>query len=120
MAKPPPAGRYDRVVEKPDHVAPRLADAGIGKNLAGHLYGERQWTMERIAEALDVRTRQISKDLEVLNLVQNLLAVPGQRDAWRRRSMLTCTRCLVGGVLGAHDGTSETDMLSGTGRWPCP
>jgi hypothetical protein len=31
MAKPPaPAGRYDRVVEKPDHMPPRLADAGIG------------------------------------------------------------------------------------------
>jgi hypothetical protein len=29
MAKPPP-GRFDRVVEKPDHMTPRRADAGIG------------------------------------------------------------------------------------------
>ena len=34
------------------------------KRIAEHLYGEREWTMERIAEALNVSTRQISKDLE--------------------------------------------------------
>jgi hypothetical protein len=55
MAKPPPpVGRYGRVVEKPDHMPPALDEAGIDKNLAGHLYGERQWTMERIGEALNV------------------------------------------------------------------
>jgi hypothetical protein len=37
MAKPPPsAGRYGRVVEKPDHMPPALAEAAIGKNLAHH------------------------------------------------------------------------------------
>ncbi len=67
--------------KKLDHMPPALDEGDIDKNLAGHLYGERQWTMEHIAEALNVSTRQISKDLELMNLVQNLLAVPGQRDA---------------------------------------
>lgn len=31
---PPPAGRNGRVIEKPDHMPPTLAEAGIDKNLA--------------------------------------------------------------------------------------
>ena len=41
--------------------APTLAEAGIDKNLARHLYGDRQWTMQRIAEALNVPTEQTSR-----------------------------------------------------------
>jgi hypothetical protein len=33
------------------------------QRIAEHLYGEHEWTMQRIAEALKVSTRQISKDL---------------------------------------------------------
>jgi hypothetical protein len=32
--------------------------------IAEYLYSEREWTMQRIAEALNVSTRQISKDLD--------------------------------------------------------
>jgi ParB-like chromosome segregation protein Spo0J len=34
------------------------------KRIAEHLYGEKQWTMQRIAEALNVTHKTISKDLE--------------------------------------------------------
>ena len=35
------------------------------KRIAEHLYGERAWTMERIAEALNVSQRAVSEDCEV-------------------------------------------------------
>jgi hypothetical protein len=61
MAKPPPsAGRYGRVVEKPDHMPPALDEADIDKNLAHHLYGTRQFIMERI-EALNVGIGTLGK-----------------------------------------------------------
>jgi DeoR/GlpR family transcriptional regulator of sugar metabolism len=33
------------------------------QHIAEHLYGKREWTMERIAEALGVSTRTVSTDL---------------------------------------------------------
>jgi hypothetical protein len=40
----------------------------VPKRLAEYLYGKREWTMERIAEALGVSQQQISKDLGGLRL----------------------------------------------------
>lgn len=39
------------------------------KDLAEYLYGERNWTQQRIAEALQVNQRTISRDLEELGIV---------------------------------------------------
>jgi hypothetical protein len=33
------------------------------KRIAEYLYGEREWTMQRIAEALDVHTATVARDL---------------------------------------------------------
>jgi hypothetical protein len=35
-----------------------------GRHIAEYLYGEREWTMQRIADALKVSQKTISKDLE--------------------------------------------------------
>jgi hypothetical protein len=37
---------------------------GASCRIAEHLYGKREWTMQRIAEALGVSKSQISNDLE--------------------------------------------------------
>lgn len=41
------------------------------KRIAEYLYGKREWTMERIAEALNVSTFTVSKDLEVFSSPKN-------------------------------------------------
>lgn len=39
------------------------------QRISEYLYGEREWTMQRIADALNVSTRQISRDLDSFDTV---------------------------------------------------
>jgi len=49
------------------------------KHIAEYLYGAREWTMERIGEALNVSQRQISRDLEGLDAMSKPARPKGGR-----------------------------------------
>ena len=46
--------------------------AGDRKRLAQYLYGKDEWTLARIAEALGVSQRQVSRDLVNLDVASKL------------------------------------------------
>jgi ParB-like chromosome segregation protein Spo0J len=56
------------------------------QHIAEHLYGERQWTMQRIAEALSVSQRTISQDLRGLEVASKPARPKGGRPKGSKRT----------------------------------
>jgi hypothetical protein len=53
------------------------------KRISEHLYGKREWTMERIAEALNVSKKTISLDLsEIVTEGNNSKPLALRINAW--------------------------------------
>lgn len=55
------------------------------QRIAQHLYGDREWTMERIADALGISQQQVSKDLAGLQLGSKPARPKGGRPKGNRK-----------------------------------